>query len=66
MSDFNQFFDIFSKQSSKVKFHGSPSSGSPGVQFGWQDGRIDMTELTVAFRSFANAPNKIQNHKRDL
>jgi len=26
------------------------------------DGRTDMTKLTVAFRSFANAPNKIRTN----
>ena len=25
----------------------------------WADGQTDVTKLTVAFRNFANAPNKI-------
>ena len=50
---------IFEK-SSNIKFHANPSSGSRFVPCGQtdrrKDGRKDMTEVTVAFRNFANAP----------
>jgi hypothetical protein len=43
---------IFEKVSDK--FHQNPSSGSRVVPCG----QTDMTKLIVAFRNFANAPNK--------
>jgi hypothetical protein len=44
---------IFEK-ASNIKFHEYPSSGSRAVLCG----RTDM-KLIVAFRNFANAPNKM-------
>ena len=47
------FGQIFEKKYSNVKFHENPSGGSrvfPCEQ-------TNTTKLTVAFRSFANAPN---------
>ena len=56
LSDFNETLisstDIRKKKSSDVNFHQNPSSGSRVVPCG----QTDMTKLTVAFRSFANAP----------
>jgi len=43
-------------ENSKSKFHENPSSGSRVVARGRTDGRTDMTNLTVAFSNFANAP----------
>jgi hypothetical protein len=40
----------------KYKFHENPSSASRTVPYGRTDGWADMTELTFAFRNFANAP----------
>jgi len=40
-----------------MKFPENPSSGSRVVPCGQTDGLTDMTELIVAFRSFAIAPN---------
>jgi hypothetical protein len=37
-------------------FHENPSVGAELLR---ADGQIDMTELTVAFRSSANKPNKV-------
>ena len=42
-----------------TKFHKHPSSGSRNVPYGRTDGRTDMTNLTVAFRSFAIAPESV-------
>jgi hypothetical protein len=41
------------EESSNIKFHQNPSSGSRVVPCG----RMAMTKLIVAFRNFANAPN---------
>ena len=50
---------IFEKYASN-KFHENPSSVSRVVPCGQKDGRTDgrkdMTNLTVAFRNFTNAP----------
>ena len=50
---------IFEKSSS-IKFHANPSSGSRFLSCGLTDRRTDrqedMTEVTVAFRNFANVP----------
>jgi hypothetical protein len=45
------------EKSSNIKFYENPSSGSRVVP----GGQTDMTKLTVAFRSFVNAPK----HRRD-
>ena len=44
---------------SNIKFHKNLSSGSRVVPCGRTDRRTDMTKLVVAFRNFANAPEKI-------
>ena len=56
--DFNEtltFSTIFRKI---LKY---PSSDSSIVPCERKDGRLDMTELTVAFRNFANAPKHYEN-----
>ena len=50
---------IFEK-SWNVIFHENPSSGSRIVSWGRTDGKADMTKLIVAFRHFANAPEKLK------
>ena len=42
------------EKSPNIKFHENPSSGSRVVPCG----RTDMMKLIVAFRNFANAPEK--------
>jgi len=51
-------------QNSNIKFYENPSSGSRAVPFGQTVGRRDITKLTVAFRNFANAPNKPSHGSR--
>jgi len=49
---------VFSRQileNTDIKFHENPSGGSRVVACG----QTDMLELTVAFRNFANKPNKV-------
>ena len=61
LSDFNEtwiFLDKFSKNT-HIKFHENPSSGSRVVPCGRADGQTNMTKQIVAFRSFANAPQKL-------
>jgi len=52
----------FSRQifenSSNIKFHVNPSSGSRIVGSQQTDGRPDMTKLILTFRDFANATKK--------
>ena len=48
---------IFEKYS-VIKFHESQSSGSRVVPCGRTDGRTDIRKLIVAFRNYANMPNK--------
>ena len=48
------FLDRFSSKKKSIEFHENPSSGTLVVP----RGRTDMTKLRVAFRNFANAPNK--------
>jgi hypothetical protein len=60
-SDFNKkwiFWTDFRKKKNKnIKFHQNPSSGSRVVC--WRtDRQTYTTKLIVAFRNFANAPNK--------
>jgi len=43
---------------SNIKCNENPSSGSRVVPCGQMDGQTDMTRLIVAFRNFANSPNK--------
>jgi len=53
---------------SNIKFHENPSNGNRVVPcgqrdrqtHGWIDRETHMTKLIVAFRNFANSPNKIQ------
>ena len=62
--------DSFSEKNSNIKYHENPSSGSRVVPYGKTYGRTDMTNVTVAFSSFANAPKNgclvirpcVQNH----
>ena len=49
-----QIFEKFSN----TKFHENPSSSSRVVPCGRTDVRPDITKLIVAFRNFANAPQK--------
>jgi len=51
------FRHIFEKYTN-IKFHENPSSDSQVVPCGQRDVRTDMTKITVAFRNFANEPNK--------
>jgi hypothetical protein len=55
-----QIFEKFSN----VKFHTNPSSGSRVVPYGRTDvqkcGPKAVTKLLVIFRSFANAPKKLE------
>ena len=48
---------IFEK-SATIKFYQNPSSGSRVVPCWHTDGQKDITQLTVAFRNFANASKK--------
>ena len=62
LSDFNEtrLLTDFEKYSS-IKFHENPSIGRrrlPCERTGGRAGAVDMTKLTVAYRNFANAPNK--------
>jgi hypothetical protein len=55
------------ERSQSIKFNQTPSSGSRvpcGQTNGRAGGRADMTKLTVAFRSFANAPKNRQSQLR--
>ena len=45
---------FFLNKSSNIRLHQNTSIGSRNVSCG----QTDMTKLTVAFRNFANAPNK--------
>jgi hypothetical protein len=47
----------FLEKYSNIKFHENPFGGSRVVPCG----RTDMTKLIVAFRNFANGPNKVDN-----
>ena len=49
-----EFSRLIFEKSSNIKFHENPLSGSRAVPCG----RTDMTKLMVAFRNFANAPEK--------
>ena len=53
-----EFSRRISIQASNIKFHENSSSRSPVVSSRQADRRIDMTELAVALRNFANAPKK--------
>ena len=46
------------EESSNIKFHENPSTGSPVVPCGRTEGQTDMKQLIVAFRNFVNAPKK--------
>jgi len=49
---------VYHLVNSNIKFHKNPSSGSRIVRCG----QADMKKLTVAFRSFPNAPKKTGLH----
>jgi hypothetical protein len=49
---------------SKIKFHENPSSESPIVPLGQEDGRTDTTKVTAAFRN-KNGNNTGQTEKAD-
>jgi len=53
------FLDRISKKYSNIKFHENSSSESRVVPCG----RTEMTKLTVAYRNFANAPNKNERER---
>ena len=62
LSDFNKTL-IFSTDFRKLLKYQNPSSGNR-VPCGWtdrqtEDGKTDMTKLTVAFCNFANAPKNV-------
>ena len=42
------------EKSSNIRFLENPSSGSRVVPYGQTEGQTDMTQLTVAYRNFAN------------
>ena len=54
LSDFNEFAGQSFRKYSYIKFHENPSSESRVVACG----RTEMTKLRVAFRNFANSPDK--------
>jgi len=43
---------------SNINFHENPSYGSRIAPCGHTDGHADIAWITVAFRNFANAPDK--------
>jgi hypothetical protein len=43
---------------SNIKFHENPSNERRVVPCGRMEGQTDTTRLIVAFRNFANSPNK--------
>ena len=50
-----------------IEFHENLSTGSRVVPCGRTDGQTDMTELTVAFRNFADASkNEVTLYKQPL
>ena len=51
---YRQFFEKYST----IKFHENSSSENRTVPCEQTDGRTDMTNPTVVFLNFANAPNK--------
>jgi hypothetical protein len=57
------FFSLIFEKYNNIKFHGNPFGESRVVTYGRTDGRtdrrIDLTNLIVAFPSFANAPKSI-------
>ena len=57
-----EFFRQIFEKYSNIKFHENPSSGSRVVPCG----QTDMTKLIVAFRNFANAPNKGPTESRSI
>ena len=50
------FLDIFSEESSNVRFNENPSRESRVVSCGQTDGLTDMMKAVVSFRKFGNAP----------
>ena len=50
-------FRLILEKYSNNKFNGHPSSESRVVPCEWTNGQPGMTNLIVAFRSFASAPN---------
>ena len=70
LSDFNQTWisrHIFKKYSN-TKFHENLSRGSRVISDGRSHRRTNMKKLTVAFRTFANAPKNafIDNKKKKI
>ena len=68
VSEFNEIGISWTEESSNIKFHESPSSGSRVVPYGRTD-RQAWRSLIVAFRNSANAPkffflNRAKNIKR--
>jgi hypothetical protein len=51
---------------SKIKFNENPSSGSRVVTCTRTDERTDMTQLTVTFRNFANAPKNCSDYAENV
>ena len=61
LSDFNEnnfLCSVFEKYSNIILCE-NPFNGALVVPCGRADERTDMTQLTVAYRNFANAPNNI-------
>jgi hypothetical protein len=56
LSDFNEISRHIFEKNTHIKAHENLRSGSGVVLCGRTDRKTDMTELIVAFRSFANAP----------
>ena len=54
---YGQIF-FFLKKNSSIRYHGNPSGANRVFLCGRTDGRTDTTKPVVAFRSFANAPQK--------
>jgi hypothetical protein len=55
-SEFNETCTFPSDFRKTLKFHENPSEGSRVAPRGCTDGQNDMTKVTLALRSFANAP----------
>jgi len=59
--EFSQsIFEKNKKTYLNIRFNKNPSSGSQVLSCGDTDKPTDMTKLILAFRNFANVPNKLK------